>query len=192
MVTSLDLVGKNLAQNIVNLRSKRGLTQARLAQLAGATRASVALIESGTSNPTLEVLLKLSLALQVGIDELTSAPHAECKFISASEVPLDRRSKGGVVIRKILPDKLKTMEIDEISLAPRSGFTGSPHVEGTKEYFTCVEGSISIGVLGQVYSLKKGDVLAFPGDKPHSYKNQGQELARGISVVFFNPHSEAT
>lgn len=178
----------NLSQNVLNLRRKRGLTQARLAQLAGATRASVALIESGSANPTLEILLKLSQALQVSLDELLAAPRAECKHIRADDIPLDRRSKNGVWLRKLLPDKIRATEIDELTLAPGAAMTGSPHVEGTKEYFTCLEGRIAVGVLGELFELNKGDVLAFPGDKPHSYKNPGRTKAKGVSVVFFNPN----
>ncbi len=189
MAIAMNKVAANLAQNITNLRSKRKLTQEALAKLAGATRASVALIESGTSNPTLEVLLKLSQALQVSIDELTGSPLAECQHIKAADIPQDRRSRNGVTLRKLLPDKIRATEMDEISLAPGAVMTGSPHIDGTKEYFTCIEGQISIGVLGQTYLLHKGDVLAFPGDKPHSYKNSGRSQTRGISVVFFNPRS---
>lgn len=62
--------------------------------------------------------------------------------------------------------------------------TGTPHITGTKEYFTCIEGEVSIYVLGQAFHLKKGDVLSFPGDKSHSYKNRGVTKSRGISIVF--------
>lgn len=190
MAISTETVSQNLAQNVVNLRVKRGITQAKLAELAEATRSSITLVESGSSNPTLEVLLKLSLALQVSIDELISSPRADCKLIQAEDVPTDRRSKDGALIRKLLPDKLSATEIDEICLEAGATLTGSPHVEGTKEYFTCVEGQISIGVLGQVFKLNKGDVFAFPGDVRHSYKNISKNRARGISVVFFNPYSD--
>ena len=84
-----------------------------------------------------------------------------------------------------MPDKIPATEMDEIQLEPRATLTGSPHIDGTREYFTCTLGEISIGVLGEVHILSKGDVLTFPGDKPHSYRNTGQTKASGISVVFF-------
>lgn len=185
MVTQLDGFARNIAENVVTLRKKRGLSQAMLAKIAGSTRAAVALIESGSSNPTLEVLLKISQALKISIDELISSPHAECSHIKAKDVPVDRRSKHGVNLRKLLPDKIPATEMDEIQLDPGATLTGVPHVEGTREYFTCTSGEISIGVLGQVYCLSKGDVLTFPGDKPHSYRNNGKTKTSGISVVFF-------
>lgn len=187
MVTSLNKTSKHLAQNVTALRKKIGLTQGRLAELSGATRASIALIESGSSNPTLEILLKISQALQVSLDELMTPPRADCKFIPASAVDVDKRSKKGLKIRHILPDKVGATEIDELTLDAGAGLTGTPHVEGTKEYFTCIEGQFTIAVLGQIFILKAGDVLTFPGDKPHSYKNSGKSQARGFSVILFNP-----
>lgn len=181
-------VAECLAENIVSLRKKRKLTQLGLAKLSGATRPSIALLESGSANPTLEVLMKISQALQVSIDELTSPSRAECVHIPAKEIPVDKRSKRGVVLRKLLPDKIRATEMDELTLEVGAKMIGSPHVDGTKEYFTCVEGKISIGVLGQIYQLSAGDVLAFPGDQPHAYRNSGRKKARGIGVVFFNPN----
>lgn len=182
MKHSLIELSRNLAQNLITLRKKRGLTQARLAELSGATRASIALIESGTSNPTMEVLIKLSRALQVSIDELFSAPVAECSLIKSSDVKTDRKKKG-ISVKKILPEKAGPAQIDDIELEAGSSFSGTPHVEGTREFFTCIEGNVSITVLGKTYSLNEGDVLSFPGDKPHGYKNTGRGTARGFSVV---------
>jgi len=185
MVTGLDKACGNIAKNLIALRKKRGFSQTQLANLAGTTRASITLLESGKSNPTLEILLKISQGLKISIEELISSPRAECKLIKASDVPLDRRSKNGVALRKLLPEKLPATEIDELILEPETLLTGTPHIEGTREYFTCIKGEFLIGVLGETYHLEKGDVLTFPGDKPHSYKNVGRTMAQGISVVLF-------
>jgi len=185
MITEIDKASKNIAKNLVKLRQIAGLTQNQLAQLSNMTRASVALLESGQSNPTLEILLKITLGLKISINELLSTPFAECQFTKASDVPIDLKSKNGVILRKLLPDKIPATEMDEIILEPDSNMTGSPHIEGTREYFTCTKGEILIGILGQKFLLKRGDVLSFPGDNPHSYKNTGKITAHGISVVFF-------
>lgn len=184
MVNGLNDISRFLALNVMTLRKKRSLTQSRLAELSGATRASIALIESGTSNPTMEVLLKLSRALQVSIDELLSSPRAECTLIPADKVPASNRK--GLTVRKILPEKEGPAHIDELILDSGAGFAGTPHVEGTREYFTCIEGQFTIAVMGQMYVVKAGDVLNFPGDKPHSYKNTGRGSAKGLSVVLLS------
>ena len=180
----MDKAATNIALNLSSLRKTKSLSQIQLAKLAGMTRASIAQIESGSSNPSLELLVKLSSCLKISIDELISSPKADCQLIKAADVPVDRRSRSGVILRKLLPDKIPATDMDELTLESGAVLTGSPHIEGTREYFTCVRGQIKVAVLGQVYTLNKGDVLAFPGDKPHSYKNDGNTTAQGISVVF--------
>ncbi len=53
----------NLARTIKQLRDIRGFTQKRLAEMAGVPRPTVAHLESGSSNPTLGVLVKIASAL---------------------------------------------------------------------------------------------------------------------------------
>jgi XRE family transcriptional regulator, regulator of sulfur utilization len=183
MAISLDKAAQHLARNITDLRKRKGLSQQKLALLSRTTRASIALLESGKSNPTLDILMKISQGLQVTIEEILSSPRAECQLVRSAEVPTDRRSKNGVQLRKLLPERIPATEMDELNLEPDTVLTGSPHIEGTREFFTCLKGEVLIGVLGEKFVLKKGDVLAFPGDKPHSYKNIGTGPAQGISVV---------
>jgi len=185
MANTTDKAALNLAENLANLRKLKRLSQLQLANLAGVTRASVAQLESGTSNPGMDLLLKLTGFLKISIDELIAAPRAECTLVRAADIPIDRRSRRGVLLKKLLPERIPATEMDELVLEPNAVLTGTPHIEGTREYFTCVRGQIKIAVLGQVYALTKGDVLSFPGNKPHSYKNEGLSSAQGISVVFF-------
>lgn len=176
---------QNLAANLVHVRSQKGFSQAQLASVLEIPRATLALLESGSANPTLELLTKLARGLKLSIDELTSVPRTESKLVKAKDVPRDRRSKAGLELRKLLPDRIPATEMDELTLAPDMILTGTPHVEGTREYFACIRGRVMIAVLGETHVLEKGDVFAFPGDKPHSYKNVGTTIAQGISVVLF-------
>jgi len=58
-----------------------------------------------------------------------------------------------------------------VDFAPDARLGGTPHPPGTREYFTCLEGLVEIIVAGQPHDLNAGDVLAFPGNTPHSYHN---------------------
>jgi transcriptional regulator with XRE-family HTH domain len=59
-----------LSENIRQLRGQRGLSQERLALEAGVDRTLVSKIERVIANPTLEVLVKLAIALQVPVTRL--------------------------------------------------------------------------------------------------------------------------
>ncbi len=70
-------LSENLANNLKHLRAQRGTTQAKLAKQAEFPRSTLATLEVGEGNPTLNVLVRLSLALQVSIEELMSTPRAQ-------------------------------------------------------------------------------------------------------------------
>ena len=187
MANPTDRSSKNLAENLHALRQKKNMSQLALAKAIGMSRATLALLESGSANPTLEILVNLGRGLRISVDELISAPRSDYKLVKAKDVPLDRRSRAGVSLRKLLPEKIPATEMDELTLEPDAVLTGTPHVEGTREFFTCTRGQVMIAVLGETHILDKGDVIAFPGDKPHSYKNLSRTTAQGISVVLFTP-----
>jgi transcriptional regulator with XRE-family HTH domain len=66
----LDDARQILSRNIRDLRKDRGLAQERLALEAGVDRTVVSKIEREVSNPSLEILIKLAVVLQVPITRL--------------------------------------------------------------------------------------------------------------------------
>jgi transcriptional regulator with XRE-family HTH domain len=59
-----------LAQNLIKLRKKYGLTQEDLSKLSDVSRRTIALYETKTAKPPLENIEKLATALNVKIDKL--------------------------------------------------------------------------------------------------------------------------
>ena len=173
----------HLARNIAALREARGLTQAQLARSAGLPRSTVTHLESGAANPSLSSLLAVGQALQVNVEELLSKPRRALEHIPAGEVPVQERAGGSVRVRKLLPDKIRGLHIDLLELEPGAHLPGHPHLRGAKEYLFVAEGELTVFVAGVATRLRKGDVLAFEGDQPHGYKNEGARAARGFSVV---------
>jgi len=173
----------HLARNLVSLRHARSLTQDGLAKAAAVPRSTIANLESGEGNPSLAVLVKVATALAVPIDELLAAPRAKVRRWPADEVA--SRSKGrGVSIRALVPEPVPDEVMEVMDFAPGAVMGGTPHLPGTREYFTCLEGSVNLSVAGERYALAEGDVLAFPGNLPHGYQNADPaKPARGISVV---------
>jgi quercetin dioxygenase-like cupin family protein len=95
------------------------------------------------------------------------------------------RGKGrGVTIRALVPEPVPDEMIEVMEFAPGAVMGGTPHLPGTREFFTCLDGRVNLIVAGERYALATGDVLAFPGNLPHSYQNADPLLpARGVSVV---------
>lgn len=177
-----DTVAGRLGTNIRQLREARGLTQDQMARLSGVPRATWANLESGAANPTLNVLYRVAVALQVPLEELIATPHAACQHFPAGSLPTRTRGTG-VTVRKLLPDPIPGMEIDRLELEPGGRMTGVPHTPGTREYLLCEAGRIALTAAGERWELEPGDVVAFRGDQRHAYANPGKTTAVGYSVV---------
>jgi transcriptional regulator with XRE-family HTH domain len=179
----MDDTATHLARNVAAVRRLRNFSQAQLAAAAGLPRSTVTHIESGQGNPSLSNLVRVAGALGVGLDELVSAPRADLLLVRADDVPRQERASGRVSIRKLLPARIHGLEIDRILVQPRSSMRGKPHLSGTKEYLHCLGGQLQVLVAGTMVAVRQGDVLAFAGDQPHSYRNPDQVPAEALSVV---------
>jgi XRE family transcriptional regulator, regulator of sulfur utilization len=177
------LVSAHLARNLIALRGVRSLTQDALAKTSGVPRSTIANLESGDGNPSLVVLIKVASALGVPIDELLASPRAKVRKWSSDDLRA-HKSGQGVTMRPLVPEPVPEEMLELMEFAPNGVMRGSPHLPGTREYFSCLDGRVTIVVAGDRYELGPGDVLAFPGSTPHSYRNPDPEhTARGVSVV---------
>ena len=182
------VVGEYLATNLKYLRSQSGLTQTQLARRAGIPRSTVATFETGSGNPTLAVLIAIANGLQIRMDELLSAPRARIAYFPKGVLQRQDRARGRAEVVKLLPEPIPGMEIDRMRLKPGARMVGVPHRSGTREYLNCERGEITLWAAGEKITLKAGDVVAFQGDKRHSYTNDGDVEAVGFSVVTFAPN----
>ncbi len=179
-----------LAANVAALRRTKRLTQRQLAVLADIPRSTVTNIESGGGNPSLANLVRLSSALGVGVEELLAAPRSDCVLIPAERVPSRSRGGGRVRVFELLPERVKGLIIERMELEVGGSMRGTPHVTGTKEYLHATAGTVTVLVAGRIFAVTRGDVLAFPGDQPHSYVNRGRSAATAFSVVAPAPVTE--
>lgn len=61
---------KRFGEHLIKLRESKGITAAELARLCFMERSNIARLETGRMNPSLFVLKKLSLGLEIEISEL--------------------------------------------------------------------------------------------------------------------------
>ena len=176
-------VSSHLARNLASLRQVRSLTQEALAKAAGVPRSTITNLESGDGNPSLAVLVKVAAALGSPIDELLASPRAKVRRWAAGDLASKARGHG-VTTRALVPEPVPEEMLELMEFAPGAAMGGTPHLPGTREFFSCLEGQVTIFVAGEGFALGAGDVLGFPGNVPHSYRNNDAAArAVGISVV---------
>lgn len=179
----MEELSHNLAHNINHLRKTRGLTQQRLSQLSDIPRSTITHFESGDGNPSLINLSKVAKALEVKVEELLTNPsQGKTRLIKNNE--LSFLDKGGCLIYNLLPSPIEGLNIERFEFEPAGGFTGIPHLPGTKEYFSCLEGKANVIITGEKYTLSKGDILIFEGHEKHSYQNPTNKKSTAISILY--------
>ena len=123
-------------------------------------------------------------ALGVPIDELLASPRARVRKWARADVAAQDGGSPGVRLRPLVPERVPEEPLTVMDFEPAGSLRGTPHLPGTLEYFTCLHGQVVIFVAGERYDLATGDVLAFPGNVPHSYQNgDARREALGVSVV---------
>jgi transcriptional regulator with XRE-family HTH domain len=180
-----EALSTRMAENIRQLRQARGATQAQMAKLSKLPRATWANLESGAANPTLAVLHRVAVALQISLEELVAQPRAGLKHYPKGSLPT--RVRGNATVATLLPDSVPGMLIERIELAARGRLIGVPHTPGTREYLACESGEIELVASGESFRVATGDVLVFRGDQRHSYTNHANRPAVGYSVVMLEP-----
>lgn len=178
-------LSERLADNILQLRNARGLSQQHMAKLAGIPRATWANLETGSANPTLEVLARVATALQVNLEELVGPARSGGRLYPSGTLPV--RTQGGAVVQRLLPDRIPGVVMERMTLPAGGRLVGVPHTAGTREYLTCESGRLALTASEQTWQLAPGDVLVFRGDQKHSYQNSGRGQAVGYSVVLLQP-----
>jgi transcriptional regulator with XRE-family HTH domain len=178
-----ELVAEHLARNLVAFRQVRNLTQGALAKSADVPRSTIANLESSNGNPSLTVLVKVANALDVPLEELLASPRAKVRKWSRDELASQSAGRG-LTIRSLIPERVPDEVLNVMDFAPGASMRGSPHLPGTREFFTCLSGNVTIFVAGDRFDLVAGDVLAFPGNVAHSYRNTDvNRPAQGVSAV---------
>src|SRR5204862_519148 len=86
--------------------------------------------------------------------------------------------------RDLVPEPVPDEMMEVLDFAPGAAMAGTPHLPGTREFFTCLDGRVNLMVAGERHALATGDVLAFPGNLPHSYQNADALVpARGVPRI---------
>jgi transcriptional regulator with XRE-family HTH domain len=169
------IVGANLRR----LRTRRGLSLERLAQLSGVSRAMLGQIELGQSAPTINVLWKIARALEVTFSALISArTQSGALVMRAADSKILTSKDRSFSSRALFPfDGPRRVEFYELRLTAGNIEEADAHPPGTTENLVVTQGVIEIEAAGETHRLEAGDSILFEADTPHLYRNVGRSEA---------------
>ena len=180
-------MARRVAENLRRLRKDRALSLDGLAAASGVSRAALSQIEGSRTNPTLAVLWKIAVGLQVPFHALLGGEDVgKARLLRASDaVPL--RSADGRMESRLLSPAGATpgLEVYELRFLPRGLLRSEPHGPGTCETVIVLTGTLRIFVADEVHDLAPGDTVFFRADVPHGYENRSTRDARCLDVIAY-------
>lgn len=179
---------KVVGQNLKRLRRRQGHSLDRLAKLSGVSRAMLGQIETGQSVPTIGLLSKIAVALDVSIPSLlVSADTVATQVLRPDKSHKLVSGEGKFVARALFPfGGERRVEFYDVTIAPGHLERAQAHAAGTRENLVVAAGSIEVQVgRERPVQLKAGDALLFAADQAHAYRNLGTEPARIYLVMTY-------
>lgn len=148
----------------------RGLSAAGLARASGVGRATLADLEAGRGNPTVETLYALASVLGVTLaDLLVEAAVPAVRVVRAAEGP--RVAGSGLEARLLRQAAVERARVEVYALRVRPGRVrrADPHPPGVTEQLLVHDGRLRCGPEQAPVELGPGDFVAFDGSVAHLY-----------------------
>lgn len=166
---------EQVAPRLKRIRTQRGLTLTGVSTTTGISKSTLSRLETGQRRPTLELLLALSQAYRVPLDDLVAAPE--------QGDPRLRLKPGRVKGRTVIPltrqpDGMQAWKI----VIPTSNTTPEPRTHDGDEWIYVLSGHMRFILGDQDLVLGPGEVAAFDTTVPHWFGSTGEETAEIISI----------
>ena len=159
MSNDVDRFVRTVATNIRRLRQQADLTLAELAGAAGLGKSTLAQLESGKGNPSVETLWAIAAALRVPFGQLVE-----------EEGPALRSTETSQIGRLLCTSHRRgTFELYAMDIGAQARHADAHHA-GVIEHLLVVEGALRVGPASGPVELQAGDLVTFPGDVPHVYE----------------------
>lgn len=182
-MAEFDDVIEGVGPRLRGLRVERGATLAELAESTGISASTLSRLESGQRRPTLELLLPLSRAHQVPLDELVDAPETGDPRVRAR--PINRHGRTFVPLSR-RPGGLQAFKVIVPPHDPSEPY--EPKVHEGHEWIYVLSGRLYLVLGRRELDVGPGEVVEFDTRTPHVIANRGDEPAEMLAL--FGPQGE--
>jgi transcriptional regulator with XRE-family HTH domain/KaiC/GvpD/RAD55 family RecA-like ATPase len=173
-----------VGRRVRDFRTRQGLSQKEMAQLAGVTPSTVSQVESGTIFPSLPVLFKLAEALSVGVESFFSPGSSRSRgpvypLVEARGAKFKDLPPGSISGQLLMPLDVEA-RVEPLLLEVPPGRTVPSHFCRHKgeELGFLISGHLEVLIGNAEHRLGPGDVLHLSSEDPGQWRNIGTEPAR--------------
>jgi transcriptional regulator with XRE-family HTH domain len=177
-----------IGPKVRELRSRKKLGLAQLAEHTGLSPAMLSKIERGHVFPTLPTLLRIAMVFGVGIDHFFVEPEKRTVSVTRKKNRLQLPESPGATAPAFLFESLnfpaanRTFEAYCAEFPPGRPRT-EPHSHAGAELVYILNGQLVITIEGDDYVLDEGDAIQFDAGAPHSYRAKDRRTAEALVML---------
>jgi transcriptional regulator with XRE-family HTH domain len=184
-----------LAQAIKQRRREIGLSATDLAQRANVSKGFISKVENFRTVPSLPVLIKIAVALNTTVSEITADVEQEQStdyiLVRRQEQQIiEKETSSGFSYRSLMMNTLGELFFEASIVTIEPGATRNTVTSDGFEFLLLLGGSITYILGGQELQLRKGDVLFFDGRIPHVPQNVGNKTAELLAVYLIGQETK--
>ncbi|WP_366926898.1 helix-turn-helix domain-containing protein [Pseudogemmobacter hezensis] len=169
--------GAILGQRLRELRKRRRMTLAQLADGAGLSIGYLSQIERDLAEPSINALISVAQALGVTVQwffagEKQPVPPEENGYVIRAANRQRISYQGGTVDELLTPKLSMALEMIR-SVFPPGGEAQDAYSHEGDEVGLILSGQLDLWVGSRSFHLKAGDSFSFASAEPHRYRNPG-------------------
>lgn len=173
----------SLGPRLRRLRSARGLSQRRLATQAGVSNATISLIESGRTDPSMGLMKRILDAMEISFADFFAADHqAGARHVFRHD-ELTRISDGPITYLQVGGELGPGQpQIMYERYAPGADTGRSMLRHDAEEGGIVISGRLELTIGDRAETLTAGDGYLFNSRLPHRFRNSGNEECTIVSA----------
>ncbi|MFT5502128.1 MAG: transcriptional regulator with XRE-family HTH domain [Woeseiaceae bacterium] len=177
------LIMNNIGVQLQLLRTRRGLSQRKLATLSGVSNATISLIEHGRTDPSMGMMKRILDSLDVSLAEFFADDSHLSEDCFYAHDELSEISRGPISYLQVGSD-LSDGQLQILYECYQPGAdTGQSRISHeAEEGGVIIKGRLEVTVGDRVQTLSAGDAYRFNSRIPHRFRNSGNEDCIVISA----------
>lgn len=182
----------NVGKKIKSLRKERRMNSKELAMKAGISYGMLSLLESGSTQGSVETLRKIAKVLDTTLAHLFTNENSQSQLLTDESLLIVRKDQRKKIsfpdplynCELLVPDLQGDVEFLLVNLeAQRVTEEVIPHTKGGEECDYVLKGQIVVTLQDKEYILDEGDCIRFNPEIPHKFENRTNEQASYLSVI---------
>lgn len=169
-IPELPSIGKALKK----LRKAKNISLEKLSEASGVSKAMLSQVENGNVNPTVALMWKVTNGLGVSLQDIVGngdVSHSP-KIIRRSQAPVLEDENGQWKIQIISTmDMAETLELYLLEIKKAGAVKSKPHIHGTEEILTILEGKGAVALYDKTHDLNEYDSIMYKADADHTIIN---------------------